>query len=155
MIDANLLTLAYRPRRPQAASDSNAATRQQTQKDNIASSDPQLVKKIVVRGSWLVARKSLPLYSDGLWSNLSGGLPTGSPYNTATQAVFFANCDRPPANCVHFMNLSRQNAASESERKAVVRGSWLVKACHHTRIGCAQISQRAAQGSLYRAMSVS
>ena len=32
----------------------------------------------------------------------------------------------------------------------VVRGSWLVKTCHYTRIGCDQISQRAAQGSLYR-----
>ena len=54
--------------------------------------------------------------------------------------------DRPPANCVHFMNLSRRNAASESERKAVVRGSWLVKAYHYTRMGCDRISQRAAQG---------
>ena len=30
------------------------------------------------------------------------------------------------------------------------RCSWLVKACHYTRIGCDEISQRAAQGSLYR-----
>ena len=28
--------------------------------------------------------------------------------------------------------------------------SWLVKTCHYTRIGCDRISQRAAQGSLYR-----
>ena len=33
---------------------------------------------------------------------------------------------------------------------AVVRGSWLVKAYHYTRIGCDRILQRAAQGSLYR-----
>ena len=32
----------------------------------------------------------------------------------------------------------------------VVRGSWLVKACHYTRMGCDEISQRAVQGSLYR-----
>ena len=29
-------------------------------------------------------------------------------------------------------------------------GSWLVKTYHYTRIGCDRISQRAAQGSLYR-----
>ncbi len=46
-------------RRPQAASDSTAAVRQQTQIDDIASSDPRLVKKIV-------ARKSLLLFSDKL-----------------------------------------------------------------------------------------
>ena len=40
-------------RSSQAASDSNAALRQQTQIDYIASSDPRLVK-IVARGSWLV-----------------------------------------------------------------------------------------------------
>ena len=32
----------------------------------------------------------------------------------------------------------------------VIRGSWLVKTCHYTRKGCDEISQRAAQGSLYR-----
>ena len=51
-------------RSSQAASESNAVLRQQVQNDDRASSDPRLVKKIVVRGSWLV--KSLPLYSDGL-----------------------------------------------------------------------------------------
>ena len=30
------------------------------------------------------------------------------------------------------------------------RCSWLVKACHYTRMGCDEISQRAVQGSLYR-----
>ena len=38
-------------RSSQAASDSDAATRRQTQNDDIASSNPRLVKKIVVRGS--------------------------------------------------------------------------------------------------------
>ena len=40
----------------QAASDSDAATRRQTQIDDIASSDLRLVKKswLVARGSWLV-----------------------------------------------------------------------------------------------------
>ena len=31
------------------------------------------------RGSWFVVRKSLPLYSTGLWSNIAGGLPTRKP----------------------------------------------------------------------------
>ena len=53
-------------RSSQAASDSDAATRQQTQIEYIASSNPRLVEKIVARGSWFTARKSLPLYSDGL-----------------------------------------------------------------------------------------
>ena len=48
----------------QAASGSDAAARQQIQRNNIASSDPRLVEKAVVRGSWFV--KSLPLYPDGL-----------------------------------------------------------------------------------------
>ena len=38
----------------QAASDSDAATRRQAQNDDIASSNPRLVEKIVARGSWLV-----------------------------------------------------------------------------------------------------
>ena len=37
-------------RSSQAASDSNAASRQQTQKNNIASSDPRLVKNAPVGG---------------------------------------------------------------------------------------------------------
>ena len=55
-------------RSSQAASDSDAAARQQTQIEYIASSNPRLVAMAVVRGSWfvargswLVARKSLPL----------------------------------------------------------------------------------------------
>ena len=44
-------------RSSQAASESNAALRQHIQNNDIASSDPRLVKKIVVRGSWFVVRK--------------------------------------------------------------------------------------------------
>ena len=36
---------------------------------------PSAREKIVARGSLFVARKNLPLYSNGLWWNLSGGLP--------------------------------------------------------------------------------
>ena len=44
------------------------------------------------------------------------------------------------------MRLSRQYAASESAKKAVVRGSWSVarKSAPSFRMGCGQISQRAA-----------
>ena len=49
---------AYRPRRPQAASDSNAASRQQTQKNNIASSDPRLVKNAPVGGPFFCELRS-------------------------------------------------------------------------------------------------
>ena len=42
----------------QTASDSDAAMRQQAQNDDIASSDPRLVEKIVARGSLFVARGS-------------------------------------------------------------------------------------------------
>ena len=44
-------------RRSQAASESDAAARQQVQNDDSASSNPRLVKKIVARGSWFVVRK--------------------------------------------------------------------------------------------------
>lgn len=66
----------------QAASDSDAATRRQTQIDDIASSDLRLVKKIV-------ARKSLPLYSNGLWSNITTGRPLGVPYAYGHRPCFF------------------------------------------------------------------
>lgn len=80
---------AYRPRRPQAASDSNAASRQQTQKNNIASSDPRLMVMAVTRCSLFVARKSLPLYSNGLWSNLTAGRLTQAAPTHKTMAVYF------------------------------------------------------------------
>ena len=41
-------------RRSQAALDSDAAGRRQAQIDDIASSNPRLVEKIVARGSWFV-----------------------------------------------------------------------------------------------------
>ena len=66
----------------QAASDSDAATRRQTQIDDIASSDLRLVKKIV-------ARKSLPLYSNGLWSNITTGRLLGVPYAYGHRPCFF------------------------------------------------------------------
>lgn len=66
----------------QAASDSDAATRRQTQIDDIASSNLRLVKKIV-------ARKSLPLYSNGLWSNITTGRPLGVPYAYGHRPCFF------------------------------------------------------------------
>ena len=53
-------------RSSQATSESDAALRQQTQTDDIASSNPRLVEKIVARGSWFAARKSLPLYLNGM-----------------------------------------------------------------------------------------
>ena len=47
------------------------------------------------------------------------------------------------------MSLSRRNAASESKEKPwrVIRNQ---KTSHQNRMGCGRISQRAAQGSLYR-----
>ena len=95
-------------RRPQAASDSTAAVRQQTQIDDIASSDPRLVKKIVARGSLFVARKKSP------GRGIRRGRPSGRParilctagiYDKRPMVVHFmvsrtvANYDRPPANC--------------------------------------------------------
>ena len=55
-------------RSSQAASDSNAASRQQTQNDDSASSDPRLVEKIVARCSWLVktCHYTRIVYSDWL-----------------------------------------------------------------------------------------
>ena len=76
-----LTALPVADRSSQAASDSNVAARRQPQNDDIASSNPRLVEKIVARGS------------------------------------------------------------------------WLVKARHDTRMGCDEISQRAAQGSLYRELA--
>ena len=49
-----------------------------------------------------IHRKILLLYPNGLWSNISGGLPTGSPYNSANGRVFFAaDCQRysPSPTC--------------------------------------------------------
>ena len=56
-------------RSSQAASDSDAATRRHTQKNDISSSNPRLV-----------ACKNLLLYSDRLWPNLTTGRLLGVPY---------------------------------------------------------------------------
>ena len=77
------------PTAPPVASDSDAATRQQIQNNDITSSDPRLVVKIVARGSWFVARKSLPLCLNRLWSNLTSGTPSGRPLRTRALAVYF------------------------------------------------------------------
>ena len=126
------------------ASDSDAATRRHTQKNDIASSDPRLV-----------ACKNLLLYSDRLWPNLTTGRLLGVPYAQGRWPCIF--CELRPAACelrlfhesiaaerhirrgatwgaryalrafrnvVVILSLSRRNAASESEERA--RGSWFV-----------------------------
>ena len=67
-------------RRSQTALDSDAAPRQQTQIDDIASSDPRLVEKIVVRSSWFVARKNLPLCLNRYGRISQAVRPLGVPY---------------------------------------------------------------------------
>ena len=60
---------------------------------------------------------------------------------------------RASRSVVVSLSLSRRNAASESEKKAVARGSWLVarKTMPHGLVMYITIySRRAAQGSLYR-----
>ncbi len=55
----------------------------------------------------------------------------GDVLNKASRYVL-----RVSRSVVVSLNLSRRNAASESEEKAVVaRDSWLLKARHYTRIG--------------------
>ena len=43
----------------------------------------------VARYLWLVARKSLPLCLNRLWSNLTSGTPSGRPLRTRPLAVHF------------------------------------------------------------------
>ncbi|WP_270402091.1 hypothetical protein, partial [Megasphaera elsdenii] len=50
----------------------------------------------------------------------------GRPVKAARHAL------RVSRSVVVSLSLPRRNAASESEEKAVVRGSWLVKAHHHS-----------------------
>ena len=73
--------------------------------------------------------------------------------------IYFTDLDRP---CQAFFLLVHQVGIRRPHRPPrvtlgswqrpwlVIRGSWLVKTCHYTRKGCDEISQRAAQGSLYR-----
>ena len=75
--------------------------------------------------SWFVACKNLPLCLNRYGRISQAVRPLGVPYSQGRwPCIFFATCDRPPANCVYYM--------------------------HYIRIGYGQISQRAAQGSLYR-----
>ena len=80
--------------------------------------------------------------------------------------IYFTDLDRPCQAfflLVHQVGIRRPHrplAAGRSPPRVtlgswqrpwlVVRGSWLVKTYHYTRMGCGRISQRAAQGSLYR-----
>ena len=50
----------------------------------------------------------------------------------------------------HIQNNDIASSDPRLVEKIVARGSWLVKACHYTRMGYGRTSQRAAQGSLYR-----
>ena len=52
------------------------------------------------------------------------------PYAGPSRGVFYEL--RVARSDVVSLSLSRRNAASESAKKAVVRGSWLVKAHHHS-----------------------
>ena len=83
----------------------------------------------------------MPLRGNKLKRTTSPRATLGS-YKMPQSGLFFANCDRPPANCVHFMSLSRRNAASESEERA--RGSSFVarKNLRYTRMGCDETSLR-------------
>ena len=54
---------------------------------------------LVARGSWLVARKSLPAYSNWLWSNLAGGLPTRKPLRSLDGAIYY---ESKASRAVHF-----------------------------------------------------
>ncbi len=71
---------------------------------------------------------------------MCNGIRRGRPVKAARHAL------RAPRSVVVRLSLSRRNAASESEEKAVVRSSWFVarKSSPSFRIGHDQISQRAA-----------
>ena len=71
---------------------------------------------------------------------MCNGIRRGRPVKAARYAL------RAPRSVVVRLSLSRRNAASESEEKAVVRSSWFVarKSSPSFRIGHDQISQRAA-----------
>ena len=132
-------------------------------------------EKAVARCSWSVARKNLPLYSDrcgrisqraafqdgpydgpgrGIFLRAEGysrrccqfemplcnGIRRGRPVKAARYAL------RAPRSVVVRLSLSRRNAASESEEKAVARCSWSVarKSLPLYSDRCGRISQRAA-----------
>ena len=61
--------------------------RQQIQIDDITSSNPRLVKKIVARGSWFVVRKKPAIILGWAVMKSHSGLPVGAaPTNADTAA---------------------------------------------------------------------
>ena len=60
----------------------------------------------------------------------AGSLTRSAPTQAPVGAFFYAL--RASRSVVVSLSLSRRNAASESAKKAVARGSWLVKAHHHS-----------------------
>ena len=118
-----------------------------------AASDSE--EKAVVRGSWLVARKSSPSFRMGhdqisQRAALAGSAPTLAPVGAFLRAEGYSRrccqfevplCNgirrgrpvkaaryalRASRSVVVSLSLSRRNAASESEEKAVARCSWSV-----------------------------
>ena len=75
-------------RSSQAASDSDAAARQQTQKNDIASSDPRLVKKGPILGLvfFIICIRLFPIacmrYRRGRPGGCSGGRPVANPVHS-------------------------------------------------------------------------
>ena len=61
-------------------------------------------------------RESPYRHSNGAWLNLKAGRLLGGPYAQGHGPCIFAvrrsaaNCDRPPANCVYFMNLESEES---------------------------------------------
>ena len=68
---------------------------------------------------------------NSVYTIVSGGPPYQvGPYAGPSRGVFYEL--RVARSDVVNLRLSRRNAASESAKKAVARGSWLVKAHHHS-----------------------
>ena len=68
---------------------------------------------------------------NSVYTIVSGGPPYQvGPYAGPSRGVFYEL--RVARSDVVSLSLSRRNAASESAKKAVARGSWLVKAHHHS-----------------------
>ena len=135
-----------------------------------AASDSE--EKAVVRSSWFVARKSSPSFRIGhdqisQRAALAGSAPTMAPVGaffyeprvtrgnvvslrcrgvTASVEAAARYALRAPRSVVVRLSLSRRNAASESEEKALARCSWSVarKSLPLYSDRCGRISQRAA-----------
>ena len=68
---------------------------------------------------------------NSVYTIVSGGPPYQvGPYAGPSRGVFYEL--RVARSDVVSLSLSRRNAASESAKKAVARGSWFVKAHHHS-----------------------